>query len=307
MLLQLIEITIIILLLCYFFFQRKAISDSIKQMEDIERYPEQNRQLKAITADKKLEQLLNKINEIYTARQKERIIYQRSEMRIRQDIENISHDLRTPLTSMLGYIELIKDGATQEEKSEYLDVIQKRAKLLQDLIKDFYEISRIQADDYPLLLDVISVQEVLKENMVAYYHEFDKKKLEVLVELEERPAYIIADRIQYDRILSNLIQNALKYAQERFILKQYVSGNDCVIEFINDNYKIKEDELSLIFDRFFTGDQSRNSQSTGLGLTISKTLVEKMNGAISAKLVEDLFTIELRWPMGRQHREKSHL
>ena len=286
---------LVVLLLLYLLFLRRAISETIAQMEEIERQPENNRQLKAITADTRFQRLLSGINKIYLARQEERIIYQHKETKIRKDIENISHDLRTPLTSVLGYLELMEDSNSKEEQQEFLGIIRKRAKLLQSFIQDFYEMSIVEGDNYPILLENVEVQSMLKDSMVAYFHEFEKKHLGVSIELEDRPAFIIVDRIQFSRIINNLISNVLKYAREKFILKQYISQGYCVIQFKNDRSNITEEDLKVIFERFYTGDQSRSNQSTGLGLTITKLLVEKMMGQIEARFEEEFFIIEIRW------------
>lgn len=276
---------------------QRAIQSAIRQMEEIKQRPERNRQLKALSTDQNLECLLQKINEIYQARQQERITYQRRETQIRREIENISHDLRTPLTSILGYVDLIQDEEEAfEEKETYLLLIQKRARVLQSFIHDFYELSRIEADDYPLLLDTVQVQNSLSEVAVAYYHEFEKKKIQVEFDLYEKASYIIADKIQLNRVLNNLIQNALKYAKSSFRIIQFLQDGECIIQFINDKNDMLEDELTLIFERFYTGDSSRSSQSTGLGLTIAKLLVEKMKGRISARYEHNLFVIELIFP-----------
>jgi signal transduction histidine kinase len=266
-------------------------------MDEIEKNPQSNRQLKNLSTNRRIEEVLNKINLIYQARQKERIIYQRRETQIRQEIENISHDLRTPLTSIMGYVELLQDKETkEEEKEEYLQIISKRARVLQAFIQDFYEISRMEAEDYPLLLDKVSVQHMVGEAAVSYYHEFETKNIHVTIDLEERPCYIIADKIQYNRILNNLIQNALKYAKKQFMIKQYSEKGRCILQFRNDKSNMKEEKLKLVFDRFYTGDQTRSNGSTGLGLTITRILVEKMKGAINARFEEDMFVIELQWP-----------
>ncbi|MDF2514159.1 MAG: sensor histidine kinase [Herbinix sp.] len=287
---------LVVLLLLYLIFLRKAISETITQMKEIEQQPENNRQLKAITADTHFQKLLAGINKIYQTSQEERIIYQHKETKIRKDIENISHDLRTPLTSVLGYLELMEDSNTEEERQEFLGIIRKRARLLQSFIQDFYEMSIAEGDNYPILLENVEVQSMLKDSMVAYFHEFEKRHLGVSIELaEDSSVFIIADRIQFCRILNNLIQNVLKYAKERFILKQYVSQGFCVIQFINDRSNITEEDLQVIFERFYTVDQSRSNQSTGLGLTITKLLVEKMMGQIEARFEGEFFIIELRW------------
>lgn len=291
---------IVLFLVVYLLLLRKSITDTNRQMDEIEKYPERNRQLKAITTDQGLEELQAKINLIYADRQKERIIYQRRETKIREEIENISHDLRTPLTSILGYLDLLGDSTTQEERTEYLELIKKRARLLQGFIQDFYEISRIEADDYPLTLDIINIQGLLKDTLVTYYNDFEKKKLAVTVELNDKPAYIIADKIQIMRVLNNLLQNALKYADEIFIVEEELSGDYYVLRLINDKNNLNENEVKHIFERFYTGDHSRSNQSTGLGLTITRILVEKMNGMIEARLKEDLFVVEVSWPLYRK-------
>lgn len=277
------------------FFLHKAMKSAVGQMEEIEQHPDQNRQLKTFSSAPLFEKLLQRINNLYGARQMERILYQRKEVKIRQEIENISHDLRTPLTSILGYLDLLQDEETKvEEREEYLTIIRKRAKLLQSFIQDFYEISQIEADDYPLTYDVINVQAMVKEAAVAYYNEFDYKNIQVEINLENRPCSIIADKLQFNRILNNLIQNALKYTNSQFSIKQFTQHGCCYLQFCNDA-AISESELTYIFDRFFTGDHSRGNQSSGLGLTITKLLTEKMKGQIEARLEQGMFVIELQW------------
>jgi signal transduction histidine kinase len=289
---------VVILLFVQSYLLYHALTNVCGQMDDIEKHPERNRQLKVFLLNHRLEELLKRINQIYQARQQERIVYQRRETQIRQEIENISHDLRTPLTSIMGYIELMKDKDTPEgEKEEYLDIILRRARVLQGFIQDFYEISRIEGEDYPFLLDGVLVQSIIGEAVVAYFHEFEKKNILVNIELEEAPCMITADKIQFNRILNNLIQNAIKYAKKNFIVRQYTRNGKCTIKFMNDKNTITEEEIVRIFDRFYTGDQSRGQGSSGLGLTITRLLVEKMKGTIEARLEEEMFVIELNWPM----------
>lgn len=279
-------------------FLSYSLEKTTEQMDEIQKHPECNRQLKTFSTNKRIEELQNKINLIYQERQQERIAYLRRESQIRREIENISHDLRTPLTSMIGYMELIQDSETTEsEKEEYLSIISKRARVLQYFIQDFYEISRIEGDDYPFVLDKIPVQTYLGEAVVAYYLEFEKKKIQVAVEMEDKTCYIYADKILFNRILNNLIQNALKYADKQFAIRQYVDQEKCILKFENDKNQMTEEELNLIFNRFYTGDRTRMNGSSGLGLTITKLLVEKMKGSIEAYFDNDLFVIELKWGM----------
>jgi signal transduction histidine kinase len=265
-------------------------------MEEKEEQKDSNRKLKAITANKKMEAMLVKINRLYEYRQQERIQYQRREMQIRREIENISHDLRTPLTSIIGYVELIQDLKINEtDIDDYLGIIYKRAKVLQGFIEDFYELSRIEGEDYPILYESIPVKPLLKEVLISYYQQLERKQIQVDIQLEESPCNIIADKIQLNRILNNLIQNALKYSQSFFIIKQYSMDGEAIILFQNDSPDLREQDIEHIFDRFYTADKSRQGQNTGLGLTIAKILVENMKGRINAALKDNVFTVELRW------------
>ncbi len=96
----------------------------------------------------------------------------------------------------------------------------------------------------------------------------------------------MADALQFNRIINNLIQNALKYSKSFFYIKQYSLDNKCVLEFKNDTDIVTKEKIPYIFERFYTGDNSRNNKSTGLGLAIAKLLVEKMQGKIEAELVK---------------------
>lgn len=291
-----ILLIVIVLLISFLFYVQRAIQNTIKQMNEIERNPKSNRQLKSFTSSLGLEHLLKKINNIYSARQEERIVYQRRETQIRREIENISHDLRTPLTSIIGYVDLIQDPQTEDtEKQEYLQIIKKRARVLQGFIQDFYELSRMEGESYPILLDTLQVQSMVSEVAVAYYHEFNKKNIQVQIDLDEKPVFIIADKILFNRVLNNLVQNALKYAKDKFSIHLHLLDNECIIQFKNDTDSMTKEELNFIFDRFYTGDVTRSNQSTGLGLTISKLLVEKMNGTITASMKHNCFLMEVKF------------
>lgn len=294
--LSIILMVLLFLLAAYLFYLMRVIKSTIKQMEEIRASSVGNRQLRAISANKVYDKLLKSINDVYEDWQQERIIAQKKSRKVRQEIENISHDLRTPLTSIIGYVDLCKDKQiTEEEKTEYLHIIQKRARVLQSFIMDFYEISRMEGDSFPLEIDRLAVQNTLGEIIVAYYHEMEQKKLNVEVNLEEKQCFILVDKIQFHRVINNLIQNAIKYARKNISLQQFTTKDECIIQIKNEKNQMKEEELKLIYDRFYTGDISRTSGSTGLGLTISKLLVEKMQGNIRAFLEEDFFVIELRW------------
>ncbi len=291
-------VIISILMAARLFSLHWSIRNACKQMDEMEEMQGTNRQLKALRMDRTMERLFYRINQMYNKRQEEHIVYLRREEQIRREVENISHDLRTPLTSIIGYVDLIKDQDTEDmEKEEYLEIIGRRARVLQGFIQDFYELSRIEGNDYPLLHERVEISSIIKEVVVAYYQDFAKRNIQVDINIMEEPINIIGDRIQFNRIINNLVQNALKYAEKSFGVNLYSQNGECVIELLNDKNQLKEKDLVYIFDRFYTGDITRNSQSTGLGLSIAKVLIEKLKGNVEAKIVGELFIITLRWKL----------
>lgn len=275
----------------------RGLKSVTAQMDEIEKQPEQNRQLKNPDTSHSMEELLSRINRIYQSRQKERIRLQRREEGIRREIENISHDLRTPLTSILGYFDLMEDEDVSEaEKEEYLKIIKKRAKGLKSLIDNFYDISRLEGENYPVTMEEVPIQSAVRETVLGFYREFEEKHIQVTIELEETEYLVTADKLQLNRILTNLIQNALKFGSKYFEIRQESKAGTCCIQFRNDQEGMKEEELNLIFGRFYTRDATRSRGSSGLGLTIIKLLAEKQKICVKAWLEEGTFVIELQFP-----------
>ncbi len=292
-------IVIILCIVCtylavHLFYYHNQIASIKNQMGELEKNPDTNCQLKADYFDKSLEQLMQQINALYAYRQEERILYQRRELEIRREIENISHDLRTPLTSIIGYVTLLKEGnLSNEEIQEFYNIIYQRSKVLQGFIKDFYELSRIEAEDYRFILEDTIVQKAIADTVVAYYNDFEAKGIQVEIDLPKTEYHLITDRIQFNRVINNIVQNALKYSDSIFQIHMTVNHPLCELTFENDSINLTQEIVDNVFSRFFSGDKTRNSQSTGLGLSITKLLVEKMGGTISAQLKDQHFILKV--------------
>lgn len=287
-------ILILICVLVRLIIYQREIKHVIRQMDEIERYPETNVRLKANYLDSSLEQLMTRLNEIYATRQQDRIRYERREHAIRREIENISHDLRTPLTSVIGYVTLLQEGKlSEQEQKEYYNIIYKKSKELQSFIKAFYELSRLEASDEPVIYEEINLNTVLADTLISYYTDFVAKSIEVNIDLPKEECLYLADCIQVHRIINNLIQNALKYSQKKFELALKHTKDGYELFFKNDASGMTKDMIENVFERFYTCDASRNSQNTGLGLTIVKVLVEKMNGTINAQIIDQNFIIQI--------------
>ena len=245
------------------------------------------------------EELLTAINGLLALREADAGAYRRQERAIRQQISNISHDLRTPLTSILGYLQLLEgDALTPEERGEYLRIVQGRAKSLQSLIASFYNLSRLEGGEYPLSRERVDLYHVLSELVAEFYNDFEGSGFQMTVELEEGLPPVMADPAGALRVFTNLIRNALEHGRERMSILLYQEGDELVTAFANDAPGLTEEDVEHVFDRFFTADKMRTGQSTGLGLAIVKALVERMGHTVTARLTGGMFLVEVRWKKG---------
>lgn len=277
-----------------FFMLSRNIKKTTKDFKYIYKNIDTNRKLKINHPDKNFEKLLVEINQFLEDTQANKLKYIKREEEIRREIENISHDLRTPLTSIRGYLELINDETiTDKEKKDYIYIVEKRAKVLQNLIQDFYDLSRIENNDYNLNMEPIDVNKELREQILVFYNDFENKNIEVDIKLDKNPVVVKLDKNAIKRVFNNLIQNAIKYSESKFYISLNRKDEEVIIEFKNNVQDIGKDDLSLLFNRFYMEDNSRSSDSSGLGLTIAKLLVESMNGEIQVEMDKEWIVFKI--------------
>ncbi|MDL2225237.1 HAMP domain-containing histidine kinase [Eubacteriales bacterium OttesenSCG-928-M02] len=226
---------------------------------------------------------------------------QRSERDLRHAIENVSHDLRTPLTSILGYLQLIEDPRTlPEERAQYFRIVRTRAATLEQLINQFYDLSRVQANEYNFRIAPMDLSQLLMEQMAAYYQDFTQRGMEPHLDILEGAPRVLADEGAAVRILTNLIQNILKHGVGRVDIALKVEGGNVVTTFTNDAPQLDPMDVPQLFERFFTVDRMRTGQNTGLGLAIVKAMADQMGQEIWADAKDGRLTIGIRWRTERE-------
>ena len=242
------------------------------------------------------EDLLSAVNRLLELREADEAEHRRQEHAIRQQISNISHDLRTPLTSILGYLQLLEgDSLTVEERREYLGIVRGRAKALQSLITSFYDLSRLEGGEYPLSREKVDLYHVLSELVAEFYNDFEQSGFDMTVELAPGLPAVTADPAGVLRVFTNLIRNALEHGQKRMSIFLYRQEETVVSAFSNDAVGLTREDVEHVFDRFFTADKMRTGHSTGLGLAIVKALVGQMGHRVTAALDGEMFTVQVRW------------
>lgn len=242
------------------------------------------------------EELLSCLNQLLELRQEERALYRRKEQELRRQIANVSHDLRTPLTSILGYLQLLEgEGLPLEKRAEYLAVIEGRARTLQTFIAAFYDLSRIEGGELPLEREKVDLSRALSDQLAAAYEQIEAAGLAVEVDIAPGLPPVWADSGAVTRIFSNLLTNALRHGEDALSVRLYREGGVILSAFSNRAEGLTAEDAAHVFERFYTADKMRTGQSTGLGLAIVKALAERMGHTAAARWEDGVFTIEVRW------------
>lgn len=215
-------------------------------------------------------------------------------------ITNVSHDIKTPLTSIINYVDLIKKEEIADEKlQEYIDVLDRQSARLKKLIEDLMEASKASTGNLAVNLEECDVEVLLTQVIGEFEEKLQKNQLQVIVEKPDQPVKMMADGRHIWRVLDNLLNNACKYSLpgSRVYISLKLENRDVVIIFKNiskEALNIPSDEL---MERFVRGDSSRNTEGSGLGLSIAQSLTELMNGTMKLEIDGDLFKVTLRFPI----------
>lgn len=261
---------------------KRSIREINQDLADITRQIDENRILKLHAPQHEMEELLITLNRTLEQIRAERISYEKREREFQRQLEDISHDLRTPLTAIQGYLKLIDRDGLDGEEQEYLEVVQRRSAHLQHLLNQFYEFSTLVSGNFKMELQQIDLARMCREQVLGYYQQFEDAGIEVQVHIPEKPVLIRADEDALSRIIGNLLQNAVRYAKQRLEV-EVREAEIPVLICRNDVEKLTGEDVGRMFDRFYTGDRARSQGGTGLGLAISRRLAEQMGGSMTAE------------------------
>lgn len=246
--------------------------------------------------DKDLEKLAKEINIQIDETKRATAQKRRTENELKQAISSISHDIRTPMTSILGYIQFLEDDHIPADiRKEYTMIVKNGASRLKVLLEDFFELSIIESADYPLKIESIQLNDLVLEVLVGFYEEFNQKHIEPTIHIPEDEIRVEADVSAVKRVIENLVTNALKHSTGNVTITLKGSPSFVELTISNPALQLKEEDLFHMFDRFYKADQARKGKGTGLGLAIAKSLMEKMNGNLSAELKEQQLVMKCEW------------
>lgn len=294
MLLIIIAETILLILMAFYIVRVHMSLNTVRKQLQAMKGIRTNALLRNVTGQDTFNGLINDMNDILDEDKKRIEDVDRSMVNIRETISELSHDLRTPMTSAGGYAEMLRSvDLTEEEKSRYLDVIIERQNTTNQLINQLYYYSRLKTDSVTLEQEELDLRRIVTSVIALYYVDFEKQNSEPEVDIDEKKMTVVGDKDGFVRIFSNIISNALSHGEGSYSISLKETDEGYRFTMANGASKMTQDDAEKVFERYFTKDAVRSSSNSGLGLTISKNLTERMGGSIKAYLKDGIFTIEV--------------
>lgn len=246
--------------------------------------------------------LVDELNQMIDKFEEKNKSAKQMEENVKLSIVGLSHDLRTPLTSINGYVQLLYRVTEEEKRTQYLKTIEHSVNRLMEMTDNFYDLSRIEMNQKEVTLSSISLPNLVEEIFLAYFEQFEEKKIELHFPKGVYNNQIIADRIMLSRVLQNIIQNLLRYAKSQAIINYEIAESYLILRVKNDIKPDSKIVIEKVFMRFYTEVTSRtNTESSGLGLYLAKNLIEKMNGKMDAELNDHWFCLRVYLPINQIH------
>ncbi len=283
---------LLVLVLVKYHLYRRQIVEICRQLDFLEKV-KTNKRIQSDLYQREIFDLVNRINQMADRQEEETISNGQKEQRLKETLTNISHDIRTPLTSLKGFFELYDEETETQKKAHYAQIIRERMDDLSILLEELFTYTKLQNETYELTLEPQNFTKLVLDCLFSFYEQWQEKGICPALSVEERPAYISCNDTAVKRILTNVLRNAIVHGDETIeicyrITKDSVSfhcGNGCAAP--------SEIDQERVFERFYKGDTARRESSSGLGLSIARELTLRMGGSMDAKIENGMFVVEI--------------
>ncbi len=244
---------------------------------------------------KELYELADNVNGLLDSTEKTRCDAAKKEANLKEAITNISHDIRTPLTSLDGYFQLLNDSDTEDEKAQCIEVIQNRIGSLKYMLEELFTYAKLQNEDYKIQLSMINLSQSIFSSIVLFYNDFNEKNINVITDFPENDIFMNCNSEAVQRVIQNILKNVLDHGSDT--VKLSLKENKNSIVFICSNRLDPSDNIDItqLFTRFYKSDPARTHSSTGLGLAIAKGITERIGGSIDAAVDDNWFSVKLQF------------
>lgn len=285
--LYIIFFLILVILVTKIYMLKKSLKEIESSLDKILK-SDTNNLITTSSSDKDIKNLIIFLNKELRELRKQKLQYEAGNQELKKNITNISHDLRTPLTAINGYIDLLEKEELVKSQKEYLSIVKKKANELTELTSQLFDFSKTMDSNISIIKEKCCINEILEETLSSYYAVFKEQNIVPNILICKEKVYKTINKISLIRIFENILSNVLKYSNGDLNVELKENG---LIIFSNKANELDETTVQKIFDRYFTVENAK--KATGLGLSIAKQLVELNNGTINAKYIKDILIIEI--------------
>lgn len=236
------------------------------------------------------------LNEMILEGKRQQLSYRKKEQMLSDTYTSLSHDIRTPLTSLDGYFQLLQESSDPEEQQRYLRIIEERIGSLKEMLEELFTFTKLKDETFHLELCRCCLNRILKECIFSYYEDWTEKGIEPKVQIPEQELYIEGNAQALRRVLQNIIKNSMDHGREWIYISLCREGTEICLKIGNPVENPKEIDAEQVFERFYKADQARSRNSTGLGLAIAREFVIRMGGRAKAEIKGNEFQVTLWFP-----------
>lgn len=288
---------IILILIILLLFYRRQIKEICRQLKLLIEH-DSILIIKTDYSFRTTNELAEKLNQFLKKYRQEKNIIVKKENAIADIYTNISHDIRTPLTSIDGYVKLLAESDSASERERYIAVIEERVDCLNDMLEELFTFTKLKNEAWQLNLVKCSFSRALKETLVSYYNEWKCTGIIPSINVSDSEVYCMGNEVALKRVFQNILKNALEHGGKE--LNVILETDDCIkLEIGNTLSDGSFIDTDKIFEKFYKADEARSRTSTGLGLSIAKEFVERMDGSIYARQNGRWFYIGIEIPLLR--------
>lgn len=274
---------------------RRQIREICRQLSYMQKETT-NKRIQTDLSKKEIINLAEQINHLADRKEEEGLSVKRKEQQLKETLANISHDIRTPLTSMKGFFELCAEDSEPEKRTYFEQTIREKMDDLTVLLEELFTYTKLQNESYELQLMPQDFTKLVLDSLFSFYGQWKEKGISPKLSVDENTAMVCCNDTAVRRVLSNILRNAMLHGDGDIKICYHVK-NDSVIFLCSNGFRnTEEPDMDRVFERFYKADSARRESSSGLGLSIARELAQRMNGRMDARTEDRRFLVETVFP-----------
>lgn len=286
---------LLVIFMIKYWLYRRQIHEICRQLEFMQKETT-NKRIRTDLSKKEIINLAEKINRMADWQEEESLSIKSKEQQLKETLANISHDIRTPLTSMKGFFELYTQEGEPEKKEYFEQVIREKMDDLTVLLEELFTYTKLQNETYELQLVQQDFTKLVLDSLFSFYGQWKEKGISPVLSVDEDTVMVLCNDTAVRRIITNVLRNAMLHGDGNIEIRYQVKKDNVLLQCCNGFQNMEQPDMERVFERFYKGDSARRESSSGLGLSIAKELALRMDGSMEARTEDGRFLVELVFP-----------